>query len=178
MLYEGRCKICGKTVVMRKIDFKIKNKKCFHKSNKWTVPRIGGIYYKMKSRCYDNKCKDFKWYGLKGIEVCDDWMNDASKFEDWAINNGYADNLTIDRIDSEKGYYPDNCRWVTLENNSRYKSSTRVITINEISFSGRQWAELIGHGVNYINTMVRKSGISYTKHYILRSIINKAKRVA
>ena len=68
--------------------------------------------------CERSSATQFKWYGAKGIKVCDEW-DDFLKFKTWALNNGYEENLTIDRIDPAKNYEPSNCRWITREENSK-----------------------------------------------------------
>lgn len=82
----------------------------------------------MKARCYCKSQKGYKYYGGKGIEICEDWKNDFLKFYNWAMQNGYSDSLTIDRIDSDKNYEPSNCRWVTYyeqeHNKKRYKNAS------------------------------------------------------
>lgn len=72
----------------------------------------------MKQRCLNPKCKKYSEYGGRGITVSDDWMEYVS-FRDWALKNGYADDLQIDRIDNDNGYSPDNCRFVNRPTNQR-----------------------------------------------------------
>jgi hypothetical protein len=79
--------------------------------------RLYRIYNGMKDRCYNNNSKDKKNYLLKGIRICDEWKKSFSCFREWSTNNGYREGLTIDRINSNGNYEPDNCRWVTLSEN-------------------------------------------------------------
>lgn len=73
----------------------------------------------MKARCYSQKSYGYKWYGAKGIKICDEWLNDFESFCLWSINNDYKIGLSIDRIDSKRGYFPENCRFITRSENSR-----------------------------------------------------------
>lgn len=79
--------------------------------------RIYAIYCDMKKRCYNENCTGYKNYGGKGITVCDEWINSFDAFYQWAMEHGYSDELTIDRIDSSGNYEPSNCRWITRSEN-------------------------------------------------------------
>lgn len=82
--------------------------------------RLYSIYFDMKQRCYNPNNQHYRWYGEKGIDICEEWLGDngLQNFFEWALDNGYNDNLTIDRIESDKGYYPENCQWITQSLNS------------------------------------------------------------
>lgn len=105
--------------------------------------RYSQLYKKwcgIKRRCYNSNEKSYKSYGGKGIEICNEWLNDFASFENWAYNNGYSEGLTIERIDVNKGYYPDNCTWIPMERQARNKTNTvymsykgRLLPIAEIA---------------------------------------------
>jgi hypothetical protein len=90
--------------------------------------RIYKIWAGMKSRCHNQKHASYKYYGAKGLSVCEEWRNSFLCFYDWATKNGYDDTLTIDRIDPNKGYHKSNCRWITREKNTRNSKKVRTIS--------------------------------------------------
>lgn len=93
--------------------------------------RLYRIWLQMKQRCYNEKNDAYKYYGGKGVCVCDEWRNDFSTFEQWANTNGYRDDLTIDRINSNKNYEPSNCRWISRgENSARIHRDVRYWCID------------------------------------------------
>ena len=81
----------------------------------------------MMERCTNPNCVGYKRYGARGITVCQEWIDSPQAFVDWALANGFSPELQIDRIDNDKGYSPDNCRWVTARENIRNRSNS-VIT--------------------------------------------------
>lgn len=133
----------------------------------WQNKRIQKIFSSMISRCYNKNSKCYRWYGAKGICVCDEWRNNPKLFEEWAMANGYSDNLTIDRIDSDKDYCPDNCQWISLSENTRKAGKVTWIEVGNKKMAGRQWADHLNIGTNTINTVIREHGIDIAKQLIL-----------
>jgi hypothetical protein len=75
----------------------------------------------MKERCCRPSNDNYKWYGGSGITICDEWLQSFQAFCDWAMSNGYADHLTIDRADVTGNYCPENCRWITIQEQQKNK---------------------------------------------------------
>ncbi len=92
--------------------------------------RINNIYLGMKARCCNANNKAYKNYGGRGISICNEWLNDFMNFHNWAMANGYLDNLEIDRINNDGNYEPENCRWITRRENKRNQRRTKL-TIEE-----------------------------------------------
>jgi hypothetical protein len=98
----------------------------------------------MITRCENPNLEKFKRdYQDRGISVCQDW-HDYIVFRDWALTNGYAENLTIDRIDNNNGYSPDNCRWATAKVQGNNKRNNRNFTFNNETKTVSQWADATG----------------------------------
>ena len=137
--------------------------KCTHKNINWDNHRIGAIFNLIIRRCYNSSDKDYQWYGGKGVEVCKEWLDHPRLFEEWALRNGYKDGLTIDRVDSNKNYCPENCRWITREENSRRCGKVNWITVNGETLTGAQWATKLEIGINVINRAIKNFGLDKTK---------------
>lgn len=177
-VYKGVCNECGYEKFSHYGDFsgtKSMTTICRHirkngskipYGHKWSVHRLQGIFSKMVDRCYNKHNRDYRWYGQKGIAICQDWLEDPLTFEEWALNNGYNDNLTIDRIKPDKNYCPENCRWTTVSENSRRAGKVNWITVGDNVLTGRQWAAKLGLGTNIINNYIRKYGINKTTELV------------
>lgn len=138
--------------------------------------RLNYIFSAMKKRCYDPNCKAFKDYGGRGITVCNEWKNPEKTtvigtkarhvtkgfvaFKEWALANGYADNLTIDRIDVNKGYSPENCRWVTAKEQQNNTRKNLLVTYKGEIKTLPQWCEELG--LNYFRTRNRIFNYGWT----------------
>lgn len=109
--------------------------------------RLYGIWLNMRRRCVDAKQPNFSHYGGKGITVCEEWLHNYKAFYDWSISNGYTDELTIDRIDNNKGYSPENCRWADMKTQQNNRSYNKLLTYNGKTQNVKEWAEELG--INY-----------------------------
>lgn len=95
-----------------------------------TIARENPLYKKwqrIRSRCYCEGDKSYDRYGGRGITMCDEWKNNFKAFYDWAMNNGYKDELSIERLDVNQGYYPENCAWITMTEQARNKRNTHWV---------------------------------------------------
>jgi hypothetical protein len=105
------------------------------------------VYYAMLQRCYHKNCSHYARYGGRGITICDEWRNDNTAFYRWALANGYREGLTLDRIDNNGGYTPDNCRWVSARTQNNNTSKCVYITYKGETHTMQEWANITG--INY-----------------------------
>lgn len=105
-----------------------------------TGSKIYMAWIGIKHRCFNNKNKSYPDYGGRGISICSDWL-DYSKFKDWALMNGYSERLSIERIDNNGDYAPNNCRWTTMSEQSNNKRSTIRVTIGDCTKPISIWAD-------------------------------------
>ena len=106
--------------------------------------RLHGIWNGMKARCYNPNFDQYADYGGRGITICREWRDDFQAFYDWAMANGYADNLTIDRIDNDGNYSPNNCRWATRQEQGYNRRDNRLITYNGETKTAAEWGMVTG----------------------------------
>ena len=113
--------------------------------------------------CYYKKSNRYKYYGGRGIAVCSEWKDDFMSFYDWSMANGYNDTLTIDRIDVNGNYEPNNCRWVDYTTQSRNRRSVKRVTINNETHCLSEWCEILGIKYNTVQTRIYNRGWSIEK---------------
>lgn len=106
--------------------------------------RLDNCYKNMLARCYNPKNKRYAEYGKRGISVCDEWRTNKLLFIEWANTNGYAANLTLDRMDVNKGYSPDNCRWADAKTQMNNMTKNVFLEWDGKRQTIAQWAEEIG----------------------------------
>lgn len=140
-IWRCRCELCGKEydVIGTALTYgsSTKCRACVPRVTK-TKPhrneRINITYKSMKSRCYNKNNNSYKRYGGRGITVCEEWKNSPESFFEWAFSHGYQEGLSIDRIDNNKGYEPNNCRWIPKERQSANRRYN-----NRIAYSGNYY---------------------------------------
>ena len=148
---------CGNTKEIRTYDLKSNKTKscgCIQKEKAGARFRTHGksntklyhTWFDMKHRCLNKNNSEYKNYGGRGIGVCEEWLGEAGffNFEKWALNNGYKTGLTLDRIDNNSNYAPDNCRWVTMKEQQRNRSDNVRITYKGETKCIVEWAEITG----------------------------------
>lgn len=138
-LKSGRTRSCG-CLSVEKATARIVCRSMTHGKRK---SRLYSIWCGMKKRCNNSTHRAYSHYGARGITVCEEWSSDFQKFWDWAMENGYQDDLSIDRIDNDKGYCAENCRWVLRKQQNRNKRNNKMVEILGESKPLPEWCETL-----------------------------------
>lgn len=121
----------------------------------WYGTRVYHIWHSIVDRCESPNCSQYSNYGGRGIKVCDEWRSDPKAFCEWATANGYADNLSIDRIDVNGDYEPSNCRWITINEQQTNKRNNVKITYRGKTQCVAEWARELGVSQGNIYARIR-----------------------
>lgn len=152
-LVHGMSNSCG---CFRKEFIANKNFKHGFAHREANLERLYRIWSGMKYRCFDSRCKGYYNYGGRGITVCDEWRNDYSVFREWALNNGYSDELTLDRIDNNGNYEPSNCRWATVQVQSNNTRVNKRVTYKGETHTLADWGRITGIDADKIGRRLKK----------------------
>lgn len=156
-LKDGTSKSCG--CYNREVHKALRNR-LTHGLSKHPIFKL---WCGMKRRCYNVKEKSYPDYGGRGILVCDEWLSDFTTFYKWALANGYAKGLQIDRRENDKGYSPDNCRFVTQTINQRNTRASVYLEYNGEKRTLAEWGEVLGMDKRIIWQRINRDGMSIEK---------------
>lgn len=152
---RGLTKSCG--CIRKKNGYKQGTNNKTHGQSK---TKLYKLYKNVINRCYKKNHERYKYYGGKGIKVCDTWLNDFESFYNWAYANGYKQGLSIDRIDNNGNYEPNNCRWVDMSIQSTNKRNTVYLTYNNKTQSMKQWADELGLNYDHFKYRIRDKNMT------------------
>ena len=174
-LWKMKCS-CGELFVAQPSDSKGVCRKCAMeklsaertkhgespKQGKRNASKLYSIWVNMRNRCFNQENKSFAYYGGRGISVCDEW-NEFLNFEKWAIQNGFEENLTLDRIDVNGNYEPENCRWISQKEQMRNTRANHLLTYNGYTKTMADWAEITGIPYSTLKQRINKYNYSVEK---------------
>lgn len=157
---------------------------CRYKHNK--TQRLYRIWSSMKQRCNNPNHKHYKHYGGRGIGICKEWESDFDVFAEWAMENGYSDTMSIDRIDNDKGYCPDNCRFIYYKDQPKNRKTNHRVVVNGEEMNVSDVSRLYGipistvchrdkHGIDILNGC-RKSRVMCVETGAVYESVSEASR--
>lgn len=122
--------------------------------------RLYKIWKQMRIRCYCKTNPTYRFYGARGIKICESW-NDFAVFRDWAFSHGYTDELSIDRINAKEDYEPNNCRWITREENLERARKRKFYTYAGKTMMHNEWAKEIGIAPSTLTKRIKMHGVEF-----------------
>lgn len=149
---SGRCQKCGGEVRTKSIT---KHGESFVKNGRAT--RLYNIWLGVRTRCYNKKNAMYKHYGGRGVKMCHEW-DSYMCFKEWALSNGYSDNLSLDRIDVNGNYEPSNCRWATQKEQMRNTRKNHFLTFRGETKTMVEWSEITGIKYHTLKNRINNYG--------------------
>lgn len=154
-LWDCRC-TCGMCDTVRVVNaWKLLTRPFVMTMHREYKDRLYKIWVGIKTRWFNSKSKIYKFYGARGITICDEWMI-YTNFRDWAIANGYDDSLTIDRIDTNGMYEPKNCRWIPQKEQARNTRFNHNVTIGNEAKCIAEWCEIYKISPQTVNSRLSR----------------------
>lgn len=120
--------------------------------------RLYRIWKQMRIRCNCKTNPTYKYYGARGITICTEW-DDFAVFREWALAHGYTDELSIDRIDNDGSYCPENCRWTTKAEQARNTRNCKWYTFDGMTLTHNEWARKLGISPTSLTKRIQRLGI-------------------
>ena len=151
-LRYGTAKSCGCWIRKNLLEINTKHGK--------TDTKLYGVWSTMKTRCLNPNSVSYKLYGKRGIKVCEEWVNDFQAFYEWAVSTGYHEGLSIDRIDVNGDYEPNNCRWADAETQANNRRNSHIVTLNGESHTIAEWSKITGIKSSTLYMRLNKYGYS------------------
>lgn len=178
VMWRCECE-CGKTIICNGYNLRSGQRSCGceRKGRVYSIKhglrhsRLYNIWCDIKKRCYNPNCTGYKNYGGRGIKMCDEWYNSPSSFSKWALDNGYADDLTIERKDYNGNYEPENCTWIPREKQSLNQSRNIVFYNNSERYTLSEIANKHDIEYNILYHQYRKN--KNIKSYLAQCGINE-----
>lgn len=150
VIWECLCD-CGNKVFVTSSSLrssKARSCGCYHKDKVTKHGQVGSRLYRiwagMKYRCFNPNSYEYYRYGGRGITVCQDWANDFMNFYIWAMNNGYKEDLTLDRINNNGNYCPENCKWSTIKEQANNRRTNHIVEIDGVRKTMLEWCKEYG----------------------------------
>lgn len=149
---------CGNTTVVAStnlIQGHTQSCGCLHREQNITHgatdTKLYGVWINVKTRCNNPRNRAYPQYGGRGIRLCEEWES-FQNFQNWAIKSGYVDGLTLDRIDVNGNYSPENCRWVDMKTQQNNRRNNHVIEFNGVRKTLSEWSEATGLSSSTLRT--------------------------
>lgn len=157
-ILKGNTKSCGCFARERSVQSSI--------THGGRYSRLYSIWSNIVTRCYNHNASNYKNYGGRGIAMCEEWRDSFESFRSWANENGYSDMSTIDRINNELGYSPDNCRWATPSTQAKNRRSTVAVTVDGVTMTLSEWADTLGYSRSIFHSRAKLYNTSVSEQVI------------
>lgn len=132
-----------------------------HRTHGNSKSKLYSVWHGMKNRCHNTNASDYADYGGRGITVCPEWRGSFESFQKWALSNGFKPDLTIERVDTNKGYSPDNCTWATSKEQARNRRSSQWHTINGETKLFSEWCEEYGISRSTVYNRMKRNNLTF-----------------